>query len=286
MDLTTVARVKMWAPVNDQSTKFDGLLRGQISAISNRLENYLKRHIQIAVRTQQLYVEPMSRRYFLRAAPVYSTTGTEQKPGGASITVAANATITYDPLRDFSSDPEDVLTYYIRNEEGNIEFDFPINYTGYRNPGAVKVTYYGGLAYTLDQLATTSLSHSGTISVGDTVTGSLSGAVGTVLAYTQDATITVRVLSGSFQVGENFVSGANTAVFTALTAVGEPLCMAYPELVEACNMEVAWWFQRRETMGLTNISNEGSTISMEKTGTLLQGVKDTIEHLVRYGTTY
>ena len=62
--------------------------------------------------------------------------------------------------------------------------------------------------------------------------------------------------------------------------------MAYPELVEAANQQISWWFQRRENMGQTNMSVEGATISFEKIGTLLQGVKDTVEHLVRYGTTY
>lgn len=289
MQLTTVDRVKMWTPLGSQaapSTQHDALLRSQISAVSRRIEAYLRRHVQIELRAEDYYVDPLSKRFFLKAAPIYTTTVI---PGRQpNLTVVAAPTLAYEPLRDFSlGDVEDASMYYFRNEDGAAEFDFPINYTGFRNAGALRATYYGGLAYTLDQLVASSTSHVGTtLSVGASVTGSLSGATGTVLANVVDTSITIKVLSGEFQVGENFVSGASTAAFTAITTAGLPLCMAYPELVEACNMQVSWWFQKRENMGETSLSVEGATVSFEKTGTLIRGVTDTLEHLVRYGVSY
>jgi hypothetical protein len=288
MQLTTVERVKMWTPMGstqNPSTQFDPLIRSQIAAVSDRIEAFLRRHIDIATYTEDYYVDTLARRFALKCAPIYSTTSV---PGKQSSIIVANApTVYYDPLRDFSSAVQDSFDYYVRLADGRIEFDFPVNFTGYRNPGAFRVVYTGGLAYTLDQLVATTASHTGALlAVGASVTGSLSGATGTILAYTTDTTITVKVLSGVFQVGETFTSGSSTIAFTALTTVGVPLCMAYPQIVEACNMQVSWWLQRRESQGVTSLSVEGSTVSMEKSGTLLQGVKDTIEDLVLYGASY
>lgn len=280
MQLTTLARVKTWSPMSATSTQFDGLIRGQIAAVSSRLEAYLRRHIQIQLRTEDYFVDVDARRFHLRAAPLYST-------ATSPIVVAAAPTLVYSPDRTFTETAEDVLNYYVRLEDGLVEFDYPINYDCYRSPGAFRAAYYGGLAFSLDQLVASSTSHVGAVlTVGATVTGSLSGAVGTVLAITSDTSITVQVLSGSFQVGENFVSGADSAAFSAQSTYGFPLCMQYPELVEACNAQVSWWFQRREQMGLNTMSVEGATISMEKSLTLLKGVQETVEHLVRYGVTY
>jgi len=287
MQLTTIARVKTWSPLSPNSTQHDGLLRSLIGATSARLEDHLRRHVLIEQRTEDFSVEPMARKFFLRAAPVYSTASNNDNRQ-PSITATAPA-LTYSPGREFTEDAEDPLTYYFRLRDGIVEFDFPFNYLDVREPGAFRAVYTGGMAYTLDQLDATSLTQAGTaLAIGDAVTGSLSGATGEVLAYSSGATISVKVLSGEFRVGERFQLTSDStryATFTGWTATGKPLCMSHPEIVEACNMQVSRMFQRRENLGMTSISFEGATISMEKGG-LLNDVKDILDPLVRYGASY
>lgn len=289
MQLTTLARVRAWTTLSATSTQHDPMLNSMIASVSARIEQHLNRGIQVQLRTEDYNADTGASRFFLRSSPVFTTTAKYQRGGeGATIVVAAAPTLTYSPSREFTEDAEAVEQYHFRYDAGSVEFDFPVNYLPWREPGAFRAAYYGGLAYTLDQLTCSSTTQAGSLAVGDAVTGSTSGATGTVVAYSSGVSITVRVLSGIFEVGERFEKTsdtANYATFTAWGNTGAPLVMAYPELVDACNMQVTAWFQRREQMGVTSVSVGESSFSIEKGG-LIQTVKDTLAPLIRYGMTY
>lgn len=256
--------MKRLLPLNT-STQHDTLLISLIATASGQIERYLNRHVLRTARTEQYRAEPMQRKIFLRGYPVASSPA---------------LTLKYSPLRDFTVADDDDSLYYVNLEDGVVEYDFPTNYTGYANPGAFQVVYTGGMAASLQSLSAAISGTVGSISATDTVTGDTSGASGTVTAITA-TTITITVLYGVFEAGETLTkSSGNTTVLGTFTA--SPLCIAYPEIIEAANLQTAWLFQRREQVGLSSVSSEGVTVSLERTAKLLTGVVEMIDQHRRH----
>lgn len=243
MRLTTLARIKRRAPVS--TSVHDDLLNSLIVSVSHEVEAYLDRHLLLTSRTEQMDVNPGQQVWWLRGYPVSSS---------------VSPTFKFDIDRAFTSDAEDSSTYYVRNEDGRVEFDFSYNTGRFRYPGALQVVYTGGLAATLDTFTSAISGLAGTFTASETVTGGTSGATGTYVSNTATS-LTLRVTNGVFETGETVTGGTSAASATLGTFTATPLVMGYPDIVAAVDELVTMAFQRRDNVGLSSFSSEGSSIS-------------------------
>lgn len=264
MQLTTLTRIKRLLPVNT-STQHDGLLTSLLATASAQIERHLNRHVLRTARTEQYLAEPLQRRIFLKGAPVVASPALQ---------------LRYSPSRDFTIDAVDTSIYYVNLAEGIIEYDLPAIYTAPDRPGAFQVIATSGLAASLQSLSAAITPGTPSLSAAEVATGGTSGASGTVSSITATA-IVLAVTNGAFEEGETITGGtsAGTAVLGTFSAT--PLCIAYPEVVEACNLQTSWLFQRKDNLGMSSVSSEGYTISLEKSATLLKGVVEMLEPLRR-----
>lgn len=117
--------------------------------------------------------------------------------------------------------------------------------------------------------------------VGDTVTGQTNGAVGTVVAIAA-GNMSVDVIDGKFEVGEvitnDKVPQASTSI---LTITQRPLIMDYADLVLAADMQSAFVFQRRNSLGIRSISMEGGSIQTFEKVDLIPAVRSIIRRYKR-----
>ena len=128
MDLTTVARVKVFAEIG--TTRYDEQLKRLVESISASVESELYRTTQQASRVEFINTETRLRRYTLRAWPVQSV-----------------ASITYDtegvhgPSAEVLSDPDDYQLV-----EGGLFGEIHLAFRPIEYPNTLRVTYTGGMA--------------------------------------------------------------------------------------------------------------------------------------------
>lgn len=265
MNLTTLARVKAGLVGMLTSTQHDAYLKGLIISVSARIEQYLDRHIQRMARTEYYDAALDQKAWYLKGYPVASTPA---------------AVIYYDTARGFTGTAQDASTYFIDTSTGRLRFDDAPNQERDLWPGSIKAVYTGGMAPDLDKLTMTLTGIAGVFTPGEVVTGGTSGATGTVVSIVlgvpvTTGTIVITVTGGTdkFQAAETITAaGGATATTNLLTY--EPLVSLYPAVVEAANQQVAFLFQRKDSLGTTNISTEGGSIGMETPVQITRMVKE------------
>lgn len=258
VEVTTLGRVKNQLEIAAGTTAHDVLLRRWISSATSSFETYLNRHIEAKSRTEQFTVEPWQRRVWVQGYPVTTVT-----------------TVKNDTQRDFTGLTVDVGDYYLDAAGGRFDFDKYILLFG---PGVLQIVYTGGMAASTERMIGTIGTVSGTMTPGNTVEGTNSLARGTLVAVTSGVSITVDVESGGFLDGETLtdLTASGTVTLTAVTQ--EPFVSRYPDVVSAANWQVAYWFQRRSSLGAVSISSEGGSVSLEQpTFELQPGVKQMID---------
>jgi hypothetical protein len=266
MNLTTLARVKAGLVGMLTSTQHDAYLKGLIISVSARIEKWLDRHTQRVARTEYLDAKMHQKAWFLKGYPVASSPA---------------AVITYDSSRVFTGvTAEDTADYFIDLDRGRIRFDDALNIDRDIWPGSFRVAYTGGLATSLDRTTMALTGIAGTFTVGETITGATSGATGTVVSIVltggATGTLILTVAGGDnpFEAAE-VISNAGATVSATIGSISVvPLVSAYPAIVEACNQQVAFLFQRKDSLGTTNISTEGGSIGMETPVQLTKMVKE------------
>jgi len=108
---------------NYVATNFDSLLNSIIDYVSDRIQLYLNRELEVKERTD--YFESGRRKYYVQAYPLVNPTTMTVKIGTSEM--------------DYNSD------YYVRDKMGLIEFYFK---TTYVRPQEIEITYIGGYTTT------------------------------------------------------------------------------------------------------------------------------------------
>jgi len=245
-----------------KTTQHEALVKSLIQGVSAKIESYLDRHVQQTARTDYFDAALLQRVWWLKGYPV----ATSPAP-----------VLTYDTDRSFSGvTAEDSADYYVESASGRVRFEEPLNKDRDLWPGALKVASTGGMAPTLDRLSVTLTGIAGAFAVGNTVVGGTSGAAGTITAYSLPfATMTIQVTGGEapFEVGE-VLTGSAPGTATLATITSNPLVQLYPDVVEACNLQVAFVFQRRDPLGVVSLNTEAGSIQMETPVKLIPLVKE------------
>lgn len=144
MDATTTARVKALLDIDSGDTTSDVVLGRIISAVSQRIENWIDRPLKNdTTLTEEYSVLPRQRVLFLRAYPVVSITSIKIATDWKFS--AATAVSTDDYHVDVSTGMVHLNFYPILSYMGNNMREAP---------NAVQVVYKGGFSDTPDNLAT------------------------------------------------------------------------------------------------------------------------------------
>ena len=138
----------------------------------------------------------------------------------------------------------------------------------------IQVVYTGGMAPTVIRMIGVIGAITGSMTVGNVVAGTTSLARGIIISITSGVSITVDVSSGQFLAGETLtdVTALGTCTLSSITT--EPLVSKFPDVVMAGEAQVMYLWQRRTMEGLTTLSADGSSISLDQPTTdLIPGVR-------------
>lgn len=131
MNLTTLERLKAYLEGGYEAKL--PLLNGLLASVSAKVEKYLDRTALVAAYTETFSIEPGTSFIRLKAYPVTSVTY-----------VSNDVTRVHDSTGYLDSDD-----YYVDLTRGTIEIDYGLD----GGPGALKVSYTGGMAATDEAFA-------------------------------------------------------------------------------------------------------------------------------------
>ena len=245
--LSTLARVRKLA--NQTGTASDDDLSSALSAASAAIISYMSREIKVDTYTESLWPNP-SGISFLKGFPVRSLTSVSVSTGGGS----------YNPLTP--------PNYWLEDDN---ELHYPCRLPS-RNP--LKVSYVGGLVYSVDTSVESVSGVTGTPVPGSFVTGS--GVAGTLVSYDSvGSAATLQITFGALAIGDT-VTGTGWS-FNLGATVQESLISDYPDLARACDMQAAYQFQRRNSLGRTAVTSGNGQTTFTEDYKLLPGVVQILE---------
>ena len=130
----------------------------------------------------------------------------------------------------------------------------------------LRIHYDGGLAASAAQ-SVYAMTPTGSFTVGKFISGGSSSTIGILRATDNATTMTIEILYGSFQLGETVYqwdtedgAGASTtsAVLTAATSLS--LAEAYPEIVQATELQIRYMKKNKDRFEQAGITKDGTSI--------------------------
>jgi len=227
----------------------DRLLLDWITAVSQKVEGWLDRSIQIAERTE--YFDTMRGRlvYYPKAIPVTTLTSVYEDWTGL-----------------YSGTSESAITdSYIGTESRTIVLPYVLP----AYPKGMRIVYTGGMAYHAVNSLFAIGSITSTMAVGDYVKGATSGAVGIVRsAVTSESTsVTIENLWGIFEASERVDktsteggTAGGTSYFTISSITRQSLAEAYPAIVRAVEIECRYHWKHKHDFENSATSPDGSSV--------------------------
>lgn len=240
MYLTTLERVR--AALNRTGTADDAEIESDIVAASAMMQAYMSRGIHVEQRTETRWATA-SGVTFLQSWPVRSIASVNYRSASGSLIAVPSSGYWFC--------------------DGN-ELHLPR--LAPRTP--VEVTYTGGLAYSVDAPVYAVASSTGTPAPGAFT--SQRGASGTLTVY-GSGTATLKVTGGSFSSGD-ILTGTGWTI-TLGDTVQESIFTDAPDLAKACEMQAAYMFQRRNSLGRTAVQSGNAQTTFQGDYDLLAGVK-------------
>jgi hypothetical protein len=209
-------------------------LKMWLNTVSNSIEQYLNRSIEISSRTEYFDVDGFGQNIFYpKAMPIVSITSLYEDSDG--LFTGGESII-------------DDTDYNTGSDNNCIVLLSPMQYLAKK---ALRLIYTGGLAYDAVETRFTVSSITGSWTAERYIIGSLSGAVG-IYKSQSTTTFTVQTLYGKWVIGDvlseqaaedgNATEGVSGTIAT-ITRVS--LCEAYPELSTACEMEIRYHWKNK-----------------------------------------
>jgi len=219
-----------------------------ITSISKQVESWLNRDLKINDYTEYFDTKYNKVRYWIKNAPIITLTSVYEDSSGEW------------SGSESEIDSDDV---YVGADNRSIVVGYPLSHL---TPKGLRVIYNGGLAYhgTQSRFAIVSAA---TFTAGKYVLGLSSGALGIVRGTPTTASADVENLFGIFEAAETlteYTDEAHTSA-TAVTAVissitRQSLAEAYPDIVNACEMEVRFRFKHKGDFEITGSSRDATNI--------------------------
>jgi hypothetical protein len=255
MYISTLARVRracnQTAVASPANPDLDGDLMQCLAAVSTAIQTYMSRWVQVQQRTEFKSANP-SGVSFLDGAPVRSVVKFEFNDGGVWQTF-------------------DQSQYYLID-------DNELHYPRLPRGTPMRVTYAGGMAYSVDTSIESVTSVAGTPATGEAFT-TLTGATGKLVAFDSvGMTATIQIATGGISYGDILTGATSHAVFALGTTIQESVLSDFADLAKAADMQTAYLYQRRNSLGRTATTSGNGTTSFEKDYELLPGVIQILEY--------
>lgn len=244
--LTSLDRIKSQKQIEFIDAAHDAILTRLLHSVSARAEDLGAREYRLVERTETHDIERHQELVYLRAWPVVSAL-VELEDG---------------------EELEEGTHYELDRRGGVIHLLAPVKI----GPNALTVTYTGGVAEQSHR-QTMTVSYFPFVATGTIITGQESGAMGRVEKLVSDDELVVSVLAGVFQQYEEIRDeSGNDAEIVELGAA--PFVSVFPEMAEAVERQVGYFYDRREIPGAsTSVSMGGGSLSIQPEAGLLDDVK-------------
>lgn len=220
-------------------------MQGWLTSVSTLVKKYLDREILIKERTEYFDTYYNKVDYKFSASPVWSIDSAY-----------------YDPTSEFDGGEISLhnSNYFINSNQNGIVVDGISICDAKRS---LKVIYLAGMAY---HPVNSVFVGSNSLSAGNYVTGSVSGAMGKIISR-DDTGFTIEVLAGIFDESdtiteyedlESQMTTGETATISSVTS--RALCELYPEIAEAVELQIRYMQQHRDDFENNSTNREGETI--------------------------
>jgi hypothetical protein len=243
-----------------------------LPSISDAVENWLNRGIEIKTITEYFDVNFNTNEFYPKQIPVISFTS-----------VYSDSTGLWDGGESELSDDD----YHAGTNNDSIVLTFARPYEARRGLRAI---YLGGLAYHGTQ-SVYAATITGTFTIGDFVHGGNSEAVGIVKAVTATS-LTIEVLYGRFELGETVTewatedgigAGTATAILTTATKLG--IAEAYPEITRGVELQIRYMMKNKDRFEQGSVNKDGTSSrrgSIENDSQLQPEATMMLQHLRRF----
>lgn len=219
-----------------------------IKAVSNQIEKYLNRYIEINTRNEYFDIKSDQREFFPKAIPVNSV-----------------STVYYDVTGLWDGSETELTDTFIGVDDNTVCIPYSI---GNNLKKALKITYSGGLAYHAVNSQYVLSNIAGTITVGDVARGDSTGSVGYVAAWASP-TITIENYYGHFDESETIKfhistdeggTGSTLGTSTLSSVISRSLLESYPEIVLACEAQTRYYWKHANDFESSGTTKDGSNI--------------------------
>lgn len=248
--ISTLARVRQ-ACNQAAPSQADPDLMQCLAAVSTVIQTYMSRWVQVQQRTETKWSNN-SRISFLAGSPIRSIVKFEHNQG--------NVWTTLDPNQYYWVDDNEL--HYPRLPHGT----------------PMRITYVGGMAYSVDTSVEGIASVSGVPTPGEAFT-SISGSTGKILSFDSiGMTASIQVATGGMSYGDVLTGATSGAKLTLGATIQESILSNYADLAKAADMQSAYMYSRRNSLGRTATTSGNGTTTFEKDYELLPGVVRILEY--------
>ena len=255
MLLTSYERMRRHLSAKDADNFSDSVYHKRdslsiIQSVSKQVEHYCGREFDIRSRTEYFDCNGNEKEFFVHAPDVSTVTSVYQDPTGL-----------YDGSEVELTDPG------ISVDSRSVIVD-NLTALGFKAIKGVRIIYTGGLGYHASQSIFVSSDMSSAPTVGYYMSGSSSSAIGLVKAWVAGTTsLTLEVLYGEFETDETLTEYTTEGLTTASGVSGTldsktrtALCEAYPDLVQAVEVQCSYMYRLRNGYEQAGVTRNGDNI--------------------------
>jgi hypothetical protein len=252
--VSTLARVRQACNQAGPTNVVDPDLMQCLAAVSTMIQTYMSRWIQVQERTETKWSN-RSGISFLGGSPVRSVSNFEYCIGGTWSAI--------DPARNPSQ------VYVVDDNE--------LHYPRLPDRTPLRITYTGGMAYSVDTSVESISAVTGTPTAGELFT-SISGSTGKIVTFDSVAmTAAIQIATGGLSYGDILTGATSHATLAIGATIQESILSDYADIAKAADMQTAYMYQRRNSLGRTATTSGNGTTSFEKDYEILPGVKQILE---------
>lgn len=255
-------------PIGDVTVETKRMISRIIAGVSQRIEQFCQRTMQVTQKTELQATGPHGRFLFVEAPYIRSVVALEYDPMGTF----TSGFSTLDEGNDFAISPD---RYQI-----NITVSWPLMYSAPARP--FRITYMGGVAYSTD-IAIYAATVVGTLTPG-TYTQT-DGRQIIVAAWDSAKTqISFSADFGTFGPGDVLTCGAATVTLGAV--IQDSITNDHPILETAALMQIAYEWERRKSAGRNSSTMGNGVTNYQGEYFLLKEVEDRINNYQMFKVGY
>jgi len=275
LPLTTLAHaleycdiVSMDRPIGDVTVETKRMISRIIAGVSQRIEQFCQRTMQVSQKTELQATGPHGRFLFVEAPYIRSVVALEYDPMGTF----TSGFSTLDEGNDFAISPD---RYQI-----NITVSWPLMYSAPARP--FRITYMGGVAYSTDVAI-----YAATVT-GDLAPGTYAQTDGRqIIVAAWDSVkkqISFSADFGTFVPGDILTCGAATVTLGAV--IQDSITNDHPILETAALMQIAYEWERRKSAGRNSSTMGNGVTNYQGEYFLLKEVEDRINNYQMFKVGY